>query len=75
MKKINVINNVNLPARNPIVAIFLWYLVFDKFNAPEWLYGVFGVFYFFVLGTWIIAFFCEEPIDILKNEAHKTPES
>lgn len=50
MKKRKVIKNT--PSRLPVIASLVAYLCLDKWNAPEWLWGVMGVIFAVI---WILA--------------------
>jgi hypothetical protein len=69
MKKANkVISRKNLPANIPLWSTLTAYLTLDKFNAPEWLWGVIA---FVFIGGWITAIYriiSDDDIDLLKDK-------
>lgn len=52
MKKKKVINAANRSYNIPTVATIAWYLLLDKFNIPEWAWGMFILIF---AAFWIIA--------------------
>ena len=43
MKQRKVIDTSQLPARLPVVATAVAYLLLDKFHAPGWVWGILGI--------------------------------
>jgi len=60
MEKRKVINAKNWPLHFPVVGTLVCYLMLDKFSAPGWLCGAFGVLF----GLWYIFVF----IDVITKE-------
>jgi len=75
MKKRNVISSENLLPKSPIIPALVFYLCFDKWHAPEWLYGVVGFIYLIWLITWIIDLFNVKNVDIFDKEYFKNKEN
>lgn len=69
MKK--VISTKNLRTKSPIISALVIYLCLDKWNAPQWIYGVFGVLFFILFVAWIIDLFNTKEVDIFENELFK----
>ena len=67
MKKHKVISGRNLLMRNPAMVILLWYLLLDKWNAPQYVWGIVGTIYAIVLIATIIDWCNSENIDIFKE--------
>ena len=67
MKK-NVISRKNLPTKSPIGLIILFYLLLDKLNAPQWVWGGLGFLLLFMLIAWIVSLFTEDEIDIFTTK-------
>jgi hypothetical protein len=68
MKNRKVISPKNLPSRLPIVLTFMLYIILDKFNAPQWLWGGLGSI---IVALWIliiIARYHEEEVDLLNKD-------
>ncbi len=59
MKSKKVIAPDCLPMKNPTVALAVCYLVLDKLNAPDLVWGAFGTVAFCVLVAFIAALFGE----------------
>lgn len=64
MKKRNVIKHKNLSTRSPIGLALLFYLLLDKWNASEWVWGAVGLLFLFMLIAFIIDRINEVEIDI-----------
>lgn len=62
--KQKVISRKNLPTKIPLVTILLAYLFLDKFNAPQWLWGVVITVLSICVIVCIVAMCNEESIDI-----------
>ena len=65
MKK--VISNKNLKARSPLMSILVLYLCFDKWNAPEWVYGAVGLLFLIYIIIWIMDMFNTKEVDIFEE--------
>lgn len=68
MNKKNVLSNNSLPARLPVVFTAVVYLLLDKFQAAEWVWGAAGLF---LVLLWIFTFIAkshEEHIDLLNKK-------
>lgn len=50
----NVIDPRQLPYRPPILAILVYFLLLDRFDAPGWLWGVYLTLSAILLIGWII---------------------
>lgn len=72
MKKVKkVIKRENLPSTIPLFSTLTTYLILDKFNAPEWMWGVLA--FIFLLG-WINSIYrivTDEDVDLLNNDSPK----
>lgn len=58
----------NLPTRLPLWSTATWFLLMERFNAPQWLWGALGFFFFI---GWCVAIYLlatEEKVDLLKND-------
>ncbi|MFL9904628.1 hypothetical protein PQR71_41960 [Paraburkholderia fungorum] len=67
MKKIKVIKMKNLPARFPIIATIVWWMLLDHFHVPP---VAWGVFYTLAGLIWIIsiaAVFMQESVDVIER--------
>jgi hypothetical protein len=67
MKKRKVISHKNLPAKLPTVLTFMVYILLDKFNAPQWLWGGLGAVMLVLWVATIAARQYEEDTDIFKQ--------
>jgi hypothetical protein len=68
MKKRKVIDVDNLPARIPGLSTLIIAIALDHWAAPEWVWGVAGVF---VLAKWLVFFATirkEEGVDIFEDK-------
>ena len=68
MKINKVIKTENFPTRLPFASTLMWLTMLHYWNAPEWLWGVFGLL-FFVL--WCVAIknkWKEEQVDIFEKD-------
>lgn len=71
MKKVKVIKRVNLPANLPLTFTAIVYLLLDKFNATEWIWGASGIILLILWIASIIALFMQDNIDIFdKSQKH-----
>lgn len=66
MESKKVISRKNIPSRTPIPSTVLYALAMDYWNAPQWLWGVFGVFIVLMWIFWVSSFFTQDEIDILE---------
>lgn len=67
MKK-KVIASKNLPMRTPFWTYIVLWLLMDRLNAPEWLFGAFWMIVIFSFIGWLkIRLKDEEEIDIFKG--------
>ncbi len=57
----------NTPPKLPLSYTLLTYLLLDRFNAPEWLWGSFGVLFAIVWVIQIIDIWNCERIDIFES--------
>jgi hypothetical protein len=65
MGKRNVLSRKNLPTRLPLLLSIVLWLVMDRLNSPQWLYGALGAV---MLLVWIAAihqFFTEKETVLL----------
>jgi hypothetical protein len=71
--KKKVISTKNMPVRFPLITMAVIYLYLDKYNAPQWLYGVVITLAVLVAITFFYAKYQEESVDILedKNVRHE----
>jgi hypothetical protein len=68
MKKRKVIKGSNLQKRSPIFSGMALFLFLERFNAPEWLYGVFGLLFVVWFVAWIYDMGATEDVDIFNDE-------
>jgi hypothetical protein len=54
--------------RVPIISAMVVYLMLEKFSAPEWLYGVFGIIYLVGIITAIALIIYGEQVDLFEEE-------
>lgn len=69
MNKKKVIKWSNLPDRLPITSFAVLYLLLDKINVSQFVWGIFSVFTFMRVVIFIIRFITEKPVDF--NELDK----
>ena len=67
MKK-KVISHKNLPTKSPVFAILLVWLPLDHWNAPVWLYGVFGTIGVIAIIGFVVSVNSEEKIDVFEAD-------
>jgi len=67
MKELKVLKRDNLPTRLPLWQSITCLLALEHWNAPEWLYGVAGLFFTILWIVVIIMIFKEKQIDLLEN--------
>ena len=70
MKK-KVIKYNNLPTRIPLWSTIVAYLLLDKFNAPGWVWGAFGLLSVIVWALCLVSIFSDDYIDIFKEKTIK----
>ena len=63
-----VLQQNNLPTKLPLWQTAVAFLLMERFNAPEWLWGVFGFFFFIVWCTNIYSLVTQENVDLLNND-------
>ena len=71
MKKAKVVKVANLPARFPIVATAVWWMLFDRLHAPPLAWGV---FYTLAAIIWVISIFAvfnQESVDLFERQDWK----
>jgi hypothetical protein len=67
LKKQKVVAAKNLPTRLPIIGTIVWYLFFDKINAPGWAWGALGVILIVGWIVSIIAVYQQESTEVFKD--------
>lgn len=67
MKPKNVLSRNSLPAQLPIMATAVAYLLLDKFQPPEWVWGAVGLFFVLVWIAAIRAILQERQVDLLNE--------
>lgn len=69
MKQTKVIANKNLPARAPLWASMVAWLMLDRFDAPGWVFGVVGCLFVLLWLAYICTWFTHESTELneLKN--------
>lgn len=67
-KKRKVISFSNLPTRPPILATVVYVTALKVYEAPEWLWGAFGLFLFLGWVSAIYDFSTQEKTDIFKDD-------
>ena len=72
MKKRNVIKSSNLRLRSPVMSGLIIYMALDKWNAPEWLWGVLGLLVLMWIITFIIDMFNTTEIDLFADDKDMT---
>jgi hypothetical protein len=65
MKTRKVIKGTNLQKRSPIFSGMALFLFLERFNAPEWLYGVFGLLFVIWFVAWIYDMVATEQTDVV----------
>ena len=71
MKRVKVIKRVNLPAKLPFTLTAVIYLLLDKFNATEWIWGASGIILLIMWVGSITALFMQDDVDIFdKSQKH-----
>ncbi|WAX17184.1 hypothetical protein PF672P2_00047 [Parabacteroides phage PF672P2] len=63
-KRKKVLSYKNLPAKLPTYQALVTFLACDVWNAPSWLYGVFGCFWAGIFLFSIIGFLNQEQVEI-----------
>lgn len=72
MKKNKVIKSSSIETSSPMATTILYVLAMDYWNAPQWLWGAFGLI---LLAMWVLyfySFFTEERVDLFKDSNNKT---
>jgi hypothetical protein len=64
MKTPKVIARNQLPARLPTVATIAWFLLLERFQAPQWLWGIAGFLAVLFWGTCIYAIWVQESVQL-----------
>jgi len=67
MKVKKVLNPRNLPARPPLYNTLVVAIALDYWNAPQWLWGVFGALYFMIWIVTIYSMIIEKQTDIFEK--------
>jgi len=67
MKKRKVISNNNLRIRNPLWVMAILYLLFDKWDVPQWVYGAVGLLLLLWLIVFLVDWFNTTNVDIFKE--------
>ena len=62
------VHNKNLPPRIPVTTAVVTWLALDRLNAPEWLYGAFGVILAVFTLVNIILIVKSDYVDIFKDK-------
>ena len=71
MKRVKVIKRVNSPAKLPLTFTAVAYLLLDKFNVTEWVWGAAGIILLIMWIGSITALFMQDCIDIFdKSQKH-----
>lgn len=63
-----VIHWRNLPSRPPLLLTVVGWLVLDKIQAPDWMWGVAWTLFGFIWMAWIVNLFNEKVTDIFPKE-------
>jgi hypothetical protein len=58
----------NLPPKLPIMQTAFWWMFLDYVSAPEWLFGVFGLFFAFVWVSMFTDAMKKDSVDIFKGD-------
>jgi hypothetical protein len=67
MKELKVLKRNNLPTRLPLWQSVTCLLALEHYHAPEWLYGVMGLFFLLIWVASIVMLVKEKQIDLLEN--------
>ncbi len=65
MKKRNVLSRSNLPTQFPLLSSIVLWLVMDRLNSPQWLYGALGAIMALIWIGSIYTFFTEKETVLL----------
>lgn len=68
MKKLQVIKPDNLPTKLPLTLTIALYLLIDKLNSPQWIWGMFWTLTVILWACSIYRMWVEEQVEIFKNE-------
>lgn len=61
----------NIPSKPPIWNTLVCFLVMERFNAPEWLWGVLGFIFAIAWVASIYGIIMEEAVDIFEEKPKK----
>lgn len=61
----------NLPMRNPIPGLMLWFIFLDHFQAPGWVWGAVGSCWLILLLVWIHDGLNSERVDVFADKGEK----
>lgn len=64
MKHPKVISRGQFPARLPTVATIAWFLLLERFHAPQWLWGIAAFLAVIFWGACIYAMYVQEPVQL-----------
>jgi hypothetical protein len=73
MAKIKKIKMSNLPHRYPLVTLFCLFTCLHYWNAPGWIYGVFGVIYGIQFIVQLATIETYEAVDLFEGWEEKKP--
>jgi hypothetical protein len=68
MKTKKVLKQSNLPSKLPIGQTLLTILALDYWNAPQWLWGAFGLLFVIAWVGSIYSLCTEKGVDLLEND-------
>jgi len=68
MKELKVLKRNNMPTRLPLWQSVTCLLALEHWNAPEWAYGVMGLFFLLIWVASIVMLVKEKQIDLLEND-------
>lgn len=64
MKHPKVLARKQLPAKLPILNTLVFYLILDKFHAPQWLWGAVGLLMLLTWGVCIYVIATQQQIEL-----------
>ena len=67
-KNRKVISRNNLSFPNPTWVGVVVFLLLDRFNAPQWVFGALGLLWVILLAIWVNDWFNSDKIDIFKDK-------
>jgi len=73
MQHPKVIAYKQLPARLPIIATLVWYLILDHLQVPSWIWGVAGTVFALVWIESIASLWLQEPTEIVELKTRPRP--